>query len=179
MITFIAEELAHCLIDTKTKKEVKTEAKKIARRSELRGYNSRTGWHVNWSRFGKDVDIYALYVKGNPAAQGLIALQDDPENRAVHMIWACTAPHNNIYEYGMQRYKGVGGHLFAIAAKISLERGYEGYLYGEPADEYLFHYYCDKFGANPLPPINTAYRVMFSEAMSRKIIEVYDYEWSQ
>ena len=45
------------------------------------------------------------------------------------------APHNNKHEFGSQKYVGVGGHLFAIAADKSIEWGYEGAIHGFAANE--------------------------------------------
>ena len=61
----------------------------------------------------------------------MVAIQYDTEARAVHLIWGCTAPHYNIWKYGKQEYRGVGGHLIAIAAELSEKHGYDGFLYGD------------------------------------------------
>ncbi len=58
-----------------------------------------------------------------------------------------TAPHNNKHECGNQKYIGVGGHLFAIAADKSIEWGYEWAVHGFAANEELlgvYHYEWDE-----------------------------------
>ena len=71
---------------------------------------TNTGWYVNWSKFGENVEVYALVLKGTVDIQGLIALEDVSQSKAVHILWAVTAPQNNVYKYGKKLYSGVGGH---------------------------------------------------------------------
>lgn len=42
---------------------------------------------MNWSRFEKDVEIYALVLKGTVDIQGMIAVEYDDVAKAVHIIW--------------------------------------------------------------------------------------------
>ncbi len=59
-------------------------------------------------------------------SEGLVGVRNDKDSHAAYLHWACTAPHNNKYEFGSQKYVGVGGHLFAIAADKSMKWGHEG-----------------------------------------------------
>ena len=70
--------------------------------------------------------------------------------KAVYISWMCTAPQNNKIISENVRYLGVGGHLFAIAAKKSLEYGYDGYMYGFAANEKLLKHYVDKLNAEEI-----------------------------
>jgi len=94
------------------------------------------------------------------------------------MKWACVSPENNIWKYGKKKFAGVGGHLFAIAADLSIKKGYDGFLTGEAADEELFNYYIEEFGAAPLPPISNPFRIMFSDKATERIRREYTYEWT-
>ena len=156
-----------------------TEVIRIRRKSFLSKFNKRTGWYINWSKFSEDICIYALVIKGTVDIQGLVAISYDEQAKAVHMVWGCVAPQNNIWEYGMQRFSGVGGHLIAIASELSLRHGYEGYVYGEAMDEELYNHYLKQYKALPLPPINHPYRFMLSSEETEHIREVYDYEWTE
>jgi hypothetical protein len=89
-----------------------------------------------------------------------------------------TAPHSNIWEYGTQKFSGVGGHLLAFASEVSVKCGYEGFVYGEAIDKELFDYYCTEFGASYLPSINNPYRFMLSDVATKHLREVYNYEWT-
>jgi len=108
----------------------------------------------------------------------MVAIQYDNEAQAVYVLWGCTSPENNVWEYGKKKYAGVGGHLFAIASDLSIKAGFDGFIYAEAMDEELFNYYTVEFGALPLPPVNNPYRFMISDKMTEKIREVYSYEWT-
>lgn len=148
------------------------------RKSFLSKFNRKTGWYVNWSKFGKDVEIYALVLKGTVDIQGMISIEYDEIAKAVHVVWGCTAPHNNIWQYGKQKYLGVGGHLLAIAGELSEKNGFEGYIYGEAMDRELYEYYINEFGALPLPPRENPYNFMISGSATEQIRKGYDYEWT-
>ncbi len=111
--------------------------------------------------------------------QGMVAISYDEESKAVYVIWGCTSPENNIWEYGKKRFAGVGGHLFAIASDLSIKHGYEGYVVAEAVDLDLYNYYINEFGAFPLPQItNNPYRFMLSDSVSKQLREKYNYEWT-
>ena len=99
------------------------------------------------------------------------------ECSAVHVAWACTAPENNVYEYGKQKFKGVGGRLLALAGQKSVEYGYGGYIFAEAMDKDLLDYYIQEFGASPFPygELPHPYHFEITEKSIVPIIEVYDY----
>lgn len=119
-----------------------------------------------------------LVLKGTLDIQGLVAIQYDDTAQAVYMLWGCISPENNIWEYGKKRFSGVGGHLFAIASDLSMQHGFDGFIYAEAMDQELFDYYSTEYGALPLPSVDNPYRFMLSDEMTGKIREVYDYEWT-
>ena len=178
MITYYIDEMLPCLKEVATGDIFDTEALPVKRKSVLAKFNQRTGWYINWAKFEKDVEVYALVLKGSFDIQGLIAVQNDDVSKALELRWACVAPENNIWRYGKKRFSGVGGHLFAMAADLSVQRGYEGFLVGEAADQDLFEYYIREYGASPLPPRNNPYRLMFSDKATETIRRIYTYEWT-
>lgn len=178
MITFYIDEITPCLKNTETGEIFETETFRIKRKSVLSKYNKKTGWFINWGNFDDDVEVYALALKGSFDIQGMIAISYDDVARAVYIHWACTAPHNNIWKYGKQKYSGVGGHLFALAGELSEKHGYEGFVYGEAMDKDLYDYYLKEFKALPLPPRNNPFCFMISDESMKQIREVYDYEWT-
>jgi hypothetical protein len=105
-----------CLIETITGAEVDTEYA-LANDDELKGLKKQS-WNFNWTANDlADCDIYKLTVAGDTQIQGLIALKDSIQDKAVYVKIVESAP-TNIGENG--QYKGIGGHLFAIAAKVSI-----------------------------------------------------------
>ena len=119
------------------------------------------------------MDFKHIYLKN----EGLL-YKCDKDSQAVYVVWGCTAPENNVWEFGKNRFSGVGGHLFAIASDLSMKAGFDGFIVAEAMDQELFNYYISEFGALPLPPVNNPYRFMLSDAMTEKIREVYSYEWT-
>lgn len=170
------DELVPCLKDTKTNEIKQTIATKMTK-SQLKGFNKRTGWHVNWAKLPKDVEIYAVALKENLEIQGLIGIKNDPNAVAAYIQWACTAPHNNVHDNGMQSYSGVGGHLFAIAADMSKQWGYEGVVYGIASDEKILEHYVSVFHAEGFF-WNGHYQFIINENAATELMEVYDYEWN-
>lgn len=179
MITFTIDTLTPCLKKISTGEIFETEVIRLRRKSFLAKFNKFTGWYVNWSKFEDDVEIYALVLKGTVDVQGLVAIKYDESARAVHIEWACTAPWNNKIKGGVQKYQGVGGHLFAIAAELSFEHGYEGYVFGDASNADVFQYYIENFQAMPINTTSGLYRFMIDGENTQKLMEVYSYEWTE
>jgi hypothetical protein len=108
----------------------------------------------------------------------LVGIRNDNGSHAAYLHWACTAPHNNKYEFGTQKYTGVGGHLFAIAADKSNVWGYEGAIHGFAANEELLRHYMDVFQAEYLGMLHQ-YQFFIDEEQSKNLLEVYHYEWNE
>ena len=91
--------------------------------------------------------------------------------------WACVAPQNNKHEFRIQKYEGVGGHLFAIAADKSIQWGHGGAIYAFAANEELLKHYIDKFGGVYIGLLHR-YHFGIPEENAKKMLEVYHYEWN-
>lgn len=116
------DKFTPCLEDAKTGELVET-TYSLASKEELAGLKKK-GWVFNWRHKSlENSEIYKLTIKGDTEIQGLIAMEDVPKNHAFHASLAESAPHNR---GKAKRYNGVGGHLFAIAAKKSFDKGYGG-----------------------------------------------------
>lgn len=143
------DELVPCLRDVKTGKLVETEVSEI-QRHELKKYNSKNGWNIDWSSRPKNEFVYGVFLKGDDIPQGLISLRY--EKGGTYIGFAATAPRNNKRIVGdNQAYFGVGGHLFAIAVEKSIENGGYGTIYGYTANKKVLKYYQDNFGARHIP----------------------------
>ena len=86
-------------------------------------------------------------------------------------------PQNNKLLTDEVKYYGVGGHLFAIAAKKSVDYGFDGYMTGFAANEDLLRHYVEKLNAEVIAMLHP-YQFAVDEANARKIMEVYDYVWT-
>ena len=103
--------------DAKTGELVQTEVIQIIRKSFLKKYNKKNGWYTDWDKLIDDNEVYALVVEGSVDIQGLVSVVKDNDAKACYIPWMCASPENNHQITEEIRYKGVGGHLFAIAAK--------------------------------------------------------------
>ncbi|MBR5344276.1 MAG: hypothetical protein IK127_00425 [Clostridia bacterium] len=179
MIVVTIDEFTPCLKNMETGEIVETEVIRLRRKSFLSKYNQRTGWYVNWSKFHADAEIYALVIKGTVDIQGLIALEDAPQSKAVHILWAVAAPQNNVYRYGKKLYAGVGGHLFAIVGNRSVKLGYGGLVYGEAMDQAIMEHYIANYGAEYFPygMPKHPYRIIIDTEPMKRIREEYTYEY--
>ena len=172
------DEIVPCLKDTETGDIKETVVFKIQSRAYLKKFQKSNGWHINQNGIPKNVEVYALALKDDNTIQGLVGIRNDKDSHAVYLHWACTTPHNNIHEYGVQKYIGVGGHLFAIAADKSIEWGYEGAIHGFAANENLLKHYMNVFHAEYLGMLHQ-YQFFIDEEQAKKLLEVYHYEWNE
>jgi hypothetical protein len=104
-------------------------------------------------------------------------VKNDISVKAAYLHWGCTAPHNNKYRFGVQKYSGVGGHLFAIAADRSILWEHEGFVHGFALNKELLNHYIDMLGASYLG-VQHPYQFMIDMAAAQKLLEVYTYEWN-
>lgn len=178
MIYVEIDELTPCLVDNSSGEIVETEVIRIKRKSFLSKYNERTGWYVNWAELLRENEIYAVVVKGTVSIQGLVAITPDNDMKASFISWMVAAPFNNPQKCDEKRYRGVGGHLFAIAVQRSVECGFGGAVCGFAADENLMKHYCSAFKAEPICVLHP-YQIFISEEAGASIKEVYDYEWTE
>ena len=172
------DEIVPCLKDTETNSIEETVVFKIESRTYLRKFQKNNGWHINWHEIPKNVEVYALALKRDNTIQGLVAIRNDKDSYAAYLHWACTAPHNNKHEFAHQKYIGVGGHLFAIAADKSIEWGYEGAIHGFAANEDLLQHYIKIFHAEYLGMLHQ-YQFFIDEVQAKNLLEVYHYEWNE
>lgn len=177
MINVYIDEFTPCLKDARTGELVQTEVIRVRRKSFLKKYNKRNGWYVNWESLTDENEIYALVVEGSVDIQGLVAVAPNDDMQAVYISWMCTSPDNNKQITDEVRYLGIGGHLFAIAAKKSVDFGYDGYMYGFAANEELLQHYVDVFHGEVIGMLHP-YQFAIDEENAKTIMEVYDYEWT-
>ena len=129
-------------------------------------------WKFDWNSANlKNCEIYKLTADNDDRIQGLIAIQDNPNNKAVFIKIAESAPHN----IGNNKdYAGVGGHLYAIAAHRSMELGYGGFMYMDAKNLKLVTHYAKTLGAVfigcPHP-----YRMAIDEAAAKRLIDFYNF----
>ncbi len=171
------DEIVPCLKDTETGEIKETVVFKIESRSFLKKFNEKNGWGINWIDIPNNVEVFALALKENNEIQGLVGVKNDKNSIAAYIHWACTAPHNNKLLNRTQKYTGVGGHLFAIAADKSIQWGYEGAIHGFALNKKLLKHYIEVLGAIFLGALHE-YQFFVNEKAAKQLLETYTYEWN-
>ncbi|MBR6855801.1 MAG: hypothetical protein IKN03_10525 [Fibrobacter sp.] len=171
------DEIVPCLKDTETGEIKETVVFRIESRSFLKKFNEKNGWGINWIDVPNKVEVFALALKENNEIQGLVGVKNDKNSIAAYIHWACTAPHNNKLLNGTQKYTGVGGHLFAIAADKSIQWGYEGAIHGFALNKKLLKHYIEILGAVFLGALHE-YQFFVNEKAAKQLLETYTYEWN-
>jgi hypothetical protein len=169
-IDILVDKLTPCLIEVGTGKVLQT-VFSLASDDDVSDLIKR-GWLFDWSDEElKKTNIYKLLIKGNDTIQGLVSAE--VVRGAVYVHLAESAPHNR---GANKRYEGVGGHLFAIAMKLSVVNGFDGYIYFEAKNMELVKHYEKMLGASMLPTRIHAYRMEVLEEQAHKIIDEYTLE---
>lgn len=167
-ISIEIDKFTPCLIQKSDGKIINTDYS-IASANELKNLKSK-GWNFNWrSKDLSNTVIYKLTLENDSEIQGLIALEDYCHDKAIYITLAESAPHN----LGANRiYEGVGGHLFAVAAKESLNKGYGVFLFPGAKNMELVDYYHKAFGAILLG-MPHPYRMFIDENQSKELLRIY------
>ncbi|MDR1674357.1 MAG: hypothetical protein LBR54_02770 [Oscillospiraceae bacterium] len=167
------DKLTPCLEETATGKIVKT-VFSLARHNELSGLKEQ-GWMFDWvSAELETAIIYKLTLKNDDAIQGLSAIGIDKSQYAIHIKMVESAPHNK--KANGKKYKGVGGHLFAIAIKLSAELGFGGFVYMDAKNMDLVKHYTETLNAVRVKTRIHEYRMAILENEAQHIINKYTLE---
>ena len=134
------DELTNCLISSETGEECDTEYRLVTRTISKNDAKmlKADGWKFDWSiPHQKGYEVYELLLKDTEELQGMIALKHIRSQYYTHVDILEAAPFN-IGHDGL--YKGVGGHLFAIACKLSWDAGNEGFVQFTAKTNLVEHY---------------------------------------
>jgi len=169
-IDIIIDRMTPCLVEIATGKIHQTTFS-VAKAAELINLQVQ-GWNFDWSDAELAYcNIYKLQIVGDDEIQGFIAAE--VVRGAVYIHLAESAPHNIAPN---KKFEGVGGHLFAIAIKLSVSMGFDGYVYFEAKNQKLAEHYINKMGARLLRTRIHEYRMEVDEESAHKLIEQYTLE---
>jgi hypothetical protein len=143
----------------------------IAPHDEITGLQAN-GWSFDWA--DEDLcycNIYKLQLKDDNIIQGLVAAE--VVRGAVYVHLAESAPHNLSKN---KQYEGVGGHLFAIAMKLSMVNGFGGYIFFDAKNLELVKHYSNMLGAVRVLTRIHDYRMEVYEEQAEAIIDKYALE---
>ncbi|MCL2388621.1 MAG: hypothetical protein FWC89_13900 [Defluviitaleaceae bacterium] len=169
-LDIMIDKLTPCLEKVSTGKILQTTFS-IATDSDVSDL-AKKGWLFDWTdkELGK-ANIYKLLVRGDDTIQGLVAAE--VVKNAVYVQIIESAPHNL---GANKQYIGVGGHLFAIAIKLSFVNGFGGYIYFDAKNLELANHYSDMLGATRIPARIHEYRMEVLEETAMKVIDAYTLE---
>ena len=169
-IDIFIDKLTPCLEETATGKIHQT-VFSVVSTQDLNDLAAK-GWLFDWQDDSLDrANIYKLMIKGDDTIQGLIATEVGRGAVFVHL--AESAPHNREEN---KKYKGVGGHLFAIAMKLSLVNDFGGYIYFDAKNMKLVEHYMESISATRVLTRYHEYRMEVFEENAQKVIEKYTLE---
>ena len=98
----------------------------------------KSEWQFDWSKElnDKTKEVYKLTTEHNPTIiQGLLSIEDKEDHIFMHLI------ESSKFNKGKNKiYLGVPGNLVAFACKISVDRGYEGFLAFDAKSALIKHY---------------------------------------
>lgn len=98
----------------------------------------KADWQFNWSKELKDKtkQVYKLTTVNNPTIiQGLVSIEDKQDHMFIHLI------ESSKFNKGKDKaYFGVPGNLVAYACKVSVDKGYEGFLAFDAKSALINHY---------------------------------------
>jgi hypothetical protein len=169
-IDIAIDRLTPCVVEVSTGKVLQTTFS-LAKPDEICDLQSE-GWNFDWAnRELARCNIYKLQIKDDDVIQGLVATEFF--RGAVYISLAESAPHNQPRN---KQYEGVGGHLFAIAVKLSIAVDCGGYVFFDAKNLELVEHYTEKFGANLLGARIHEYRMEIEVDAAQKLIEKYTLE---
>lgn len=98
----------------------------------------KADWQFDWSKELKDKtkEVYKLTTVNNPVIiQGLLSIEDKRDHIFMHLI------ESSKFNKGKRKvYLGVPGNLVAYACKVSVDKGYEGFLAFDAKSTLIKHY---------------------------------------
>ena len=169
-IDILIDKLTPCLVEVSTGKVLQTTFSVVA--EDDLSVLTEKGWLFDWTDEElRKMNIYKLMIKDDDTIQGLVAAEVIRGAVYVHLVES--APHNRGSE---KQYEGVGGHLFAIAIKLSIVNGFDGYVFFEAKNLELVEHYSDMLGATRVPTRIHEYRMEILEEIAHNIIDEYTLE---
>lgn len=135
-LDFIIDKLTNSIENTLTGEVFDTEIIKL-KASDMKQIKE-TGWQFKWHNELKDKskDVYKLTTVNNPTIiQGLLSIEDKNDHIFMHLIESATFNKGKI-----KVYLGVPGNLVAFACKVSVDKGYEGFIAFDAKTALIKHY---------------------------------------
>ncbi len=135
-LDFIVDKLTNSIENTSTGEIFDTEITRLTIADAK--LIKKNEWQFDWLSELEDntKDVYKLTTINNPTiVQGLLSLEDKSDHIFMHLI------ESSQFNKGINKiYYGVPANLVAFACKVSLEKGYEGFLAFDAKTSLIKHY---------------------------------------
>jgi len=135
-LDFVIDKLTNSIENTYTGEVFDTEIVRMTL-SDLK-IIKKTDWQFDWGKEIKDTtkEVYKLSTTNNPIIiQGLLSIEDKQDHIFMHLI------ESSKFNKGKDKvYLGVPGNLVAFACKVSVDKGYEGFLAFDAKSALIKHY---------------------------------------
>jgi hypothetical protein len=142
-LDFEVDKLTNSIENVSTRESFSTDVI-LVNGDDMKAITKKNGWLFNWKYEIRqpDRDVYKLTTKENSKViQGLVSLSVEPDHVYMHLIESA-----NFNRGRGKVYAGVPGNLVAYAAKLSFQRGGDGYV-AFTAKTKLIDHYIDTLGA--------------------------------
>ena len=135
-LDFIIDKLTNSIENTLTGEVFVTEIVRLASKDAKQ--IKEIDWQFNWLKELKDKtkEIYKLTTVNNPTIiQGLLSIEDKQDHVFMHLIESAR------FNKGKDKaYFGVPGNLVAYGCKVSVDKGFEGFLAFDAKTALIKHY---------------------------------------
>jgi len=135
-LDFLIDKLTNSIENTSTGEVFDTEIVRLTN-ADVKQIKKRD-WQFDWTNELKDKtkEIYKLTTINNPTIiQGLLSIEDKQDHIFMHLIESAK------FNKGKDKvYFGVPGNLVAYACKISVDKGFEGFLAFDAKSALIKHY---------------------------------------
>lgn len=135
-LDFIIDKLTNSIENILTGEVFDTEIVKLTSADNKKIKNA--DWQFDWLKELKDKtkEIYKLTTVNNPTIiQGLVSIEDKQDHVFMHLI------ESSKFNKGKNKvYFGVPGNLVGYACKVSVDKGYEGFLAFDAKSALIKHY---------------------------------------
>ena len=135
-LDFVIDKLTNSIENTSTGEVFDTEVVRLTVK-DLKQIH-KADWQFDWAKeiTDKTKEVYKLNTVNNPTIiQGLISLEDKHDHIFMHLIESAKFNKNKD-----KIYLGVPGNLVAFACKVSVDKGYQGFLAFDAKSALIKHY---------------------------------------
>ena len=135
-LDFIIDKLTNSIENTLTGEVFDTEIVRLKKVDSKQ--IKKTNWQFDWHKEldDKTKQVYKLTTVNNPnIIQGLLSIEDKQDHMFMHLIESAK------FNKGKGKvYFGVPGNLVAFACKVSVDKGYDGFLAFDAKSALIKHY---------------------------------------